>query len=193
MSAQQPVIREFVDNNTVRWSGRVRQYIVWVEMKSFPIANKPEGWGIRNIWQLSDGDYVTITDRLEDVPTWFSVYPSEVKGYTTVTQIMERLASGYNPEGPVYGENVWRVVSGDRLVWIDEDAVNPIVEILDMGNCALVTGENVSSSWESLTSFGSLKDDSLPIPALKACRAGVQAAIRLGMPRESMQDWKFGY
>src|SRR5207245_1747390 len=72
---------------------------------------------VSDLWELKNGDFVTITNRIEDVPPWFELHPLEAAGRLAYW-MMEKLNSGYKPSEPCDGPNLWRIFAGDRLLWI---------------------------------------------------------------------------
>jgi hypothetical protein len=94
---------------------------------------------------MRDGYHVTITNRLEDLPLWFRLHPTEICD-SFVYKMMAKVEKGDYPNEPMDGPNLWRLKSGDRLAWVGEDrperrSGNGILVILDCHDCALAVGE----------------------------------------------------
>jgi hypothetical protein len=71
---------------------------------------------IADIWTLTDGDQVLLTNRVPDLPTWFSLHFGEVQSPSVA--VLERfMATNKAPNGPMDGPNIWRVSCGDLLAW----------------------------------------------------------------------------
>ncbi len=117
-------IRRFGDDLTVRWSCRAGEFVLWASTDSFLTSDQESAWKIREFWPLRDGDFVTITNRWSDLPSWFELHPSEVGG-SAVFKMMQRLTAGYQPKEPMHAPNIWRVKAGDRLAVPDEKDLSP--------------------------------------------------------------------
>ena len=184
--------RTFDSDETVRWSCRAGEFVLWVGTGSFLASDQASAWTIRDFWQMRDGDLVTITNRLADLPGWFELYPTEAAGRASF-EMMKRLNAGYRPIAPMDGQNIWRVKAGDRLVWVmTSNPRKPVREILSFRVCGLVVGENSTPSSNTSILFGAPQGSELPPADAVAMRAGVDAAATLGMPREFAPEWMFG-
>lgn len=184
--------RTFSDDETVRWSCRAGEFVLWVTAKSFLASDCPSGWTIRDFWQMRDGDFVTFTNRRADLPVWFELYPTETSGRAG-SEMMKRLNADYRPKEPMDAPNIWRVKAGDRLVWVrTSDSRQPVREILNFLSCALVVGESSTPSSDTPVLFGAPEGNEFPPADAVAVRAGFEAAAALGMPREFAPEWKFG-
>lgn len=166
--------------------------MLWVGADSFLMADRASAWAIRDFWQMRDGDYLTITNRWADLPVWFELHPLEVAD-RAATEIMKRLVAGHKPKEVMDGPNLWRAKTGDRLVWVSlADSANAVKELLNFRACALVLGENSNSTSEGIVAFGAPEGEELPPAAAAATRAGFDAAVALGVPREFAPEWRFG-
>ena len=141
---------------------------------------------------MRDGDYLTTTNRWADLPAWFELHPLEVAD-RAVTEMMKRLDAGYKPKEVMDGPSLWRAKTGDRLVWVSlAGSDNPVKELLNLRACALVLGENSNPTPEGIAAFGAPEGEELPPAAAAAMRAGFDAAVSLGVPREFAPEWRFG-
>jgi len=77
----------------------------------------PEAIECYDLWQMRDGYHVTTTYRLEDLPRWFRLHPTEVCD-TFVYRMMVKVEKGDYPSEPMDGPNLWRLKSGDRVAWV---------------------------------------------------------------------------
>ncbi len=187
-----PKVETVANDKTIRWSCRDGEFVLWVWTNSFLTSDQRSSWIIRDFWEMRDGDFVTITNRLVDLPPWFELHPGEVAGDAAI-ETMKRLKNGYQPKEPIEGPNIWRVTAGDRLAWVRTNRAGPPVrEILTLRSCALVIGETSSLSSQSLVIFGAPKSNILSPADGAAMRAGFDAATALGAPREFAAVWKFG-
>lgn len=134
---------------------------------------------------MRDGDYVTITNRLEDLPHWFQLHPLEVHGPAAIYKMQRKLEAGYEPGEPADAPNLWRALAGDRLVWVgcerpDLKSVGGVLFLLEFRDNALVIGESGGQDPDPLV-FGSLERDAKPEKKVLR-QAAVAAVRRLGMP-----------
>ena len=187
--SSQGTVQRFVEDSTIRWSCRRGDYVLWLATDS-PFSG--DLWKVQDFWRLQDGDYLTITNRWADLPSWLELHPLEVSGQA-VSEMKKRLDAGYEPPDPVEGPNLWRVRTGERLVWVSVSSSERAVrEILDLRTCALVIGESSAPPSIEIPSFGAPEGEGIPAKAIVACQAGVAAASRLGAPREFAPQWRFG-
>lgn len=179
-STTTPSIRRFGDDLTVRWSCRAGDFVLWVGLQNV----LESGWTIRDFWVMRDGDFVTVTNRSADLPSWFELHPSEVCG-AAAYKMMARLQAGYQPsEDPMDAPTIWRVKAGDRLVWGSlERRDEPVREIMTFEADALVSGEGSASDPEWPMHFVAPDEKELSPAAAVAMRAGFKAAVGLGVPR----------
>jgi len=188
-------IIEFRDDTTQRLSCRSGQYLLWLQPESMFAAETVSDWKrVVDFWELKDGDCVTVTNRLCDLPAWFELYPGEIGGIRTIHEFQPRLDAQDYPDQPMDGANLWRVPAGARLVWVDVDDEDtlPVLEVIDVGACVLVIGENSSPSMESMGFFGTPQRRMSP-DIRHAWGQGVIHAASLGTPRIMTADeWRFG-
>jgi hypothetical protein len=141
---------------------------------------------IADIWELRDGDSLTLTNRPADLPLWFDLNPTEVSGLLSYW-MKERLDQGYCPKEPIDTPNIWRVFAGDRVVWVgpERDGVhydNGVLEIVDFRENALVYGEPIYIAAEGWPNFGGFDGSHMSPESIRLCQAGWSAVIRSGMP-----------
>lgn len=107
---------DFSSDTTLMWPCRRGDYVLWFTCGSI-FADPEHGLRIKDIWEMKDGDFLTITNRIEDIPEWFSFHPTEVCnsiGY----RMLEKFNNDDYPEEPIEGPNIWRLKTGDRLAWL---------------------------------------------------------------------------
>jgi hypothetical protein len=183
----------FASDNTFRWSCRQGDYLIWFRFNIFADENQlPKVMGM---WVLQDGNFVTITNRRQDLPPWFELHPLETSG-SLVSWMQAKLNSGYKPSNPTERDNLWRVFAGDRLAWVgpsrpDLKGEDGVLSLVDFRENALVIGEPFHPSSGSPL-FGSMKKTT-PEDAQRL-RNGLLAACRLGIPRTVAADdqWRMG-
>lgn len=150
-----------------------------------------------DIWELHDGNFVTLTNREADLPDWFELYPLEVSG-ALVSWMKKRLDEGYHPRAPLHAPNLWRVFAGDRIVWVGPSrngvhSENGVLELVDFNQNALIYGEpfDLSSGFPAFGGF----DGGEPSPeGVRLCKAGWDALSHLTPPRQASIDsqWRIG-
>jgi hypothetical protein len=162
------------------------------------LAAPDRGLAVVDLWEMRDGDHALITNRMEDLPVWFELHPTEVCGRLAY-KMMSKLESGWEPGEILDGPNIWRVMAGDRLVWIgesrpDREPCDHVLVIVDFSRCALAVGESVRpASLEEALRFGSLSTSEPKLEDIVRCRAGVRAVRNLGVPRTFTETWALGY
>jgi hypothetical protein len=104
----------FVGKTTLKWELSAGDYVFWVRWKNIFSSNSDPT--ILDLWEMRDGDSVSITSRIEDLPAWFELHPTEVSGFAACSMMQKKLAMGYTPGEPLDGPNLWRVLTGDRIV-----------------------------------------------------------------------------
>ena len=184
--------RIFGSDDTLRWSCRAGEYLLWVGTDSFLTSDRSSGWTTRDFWQMRDGDFVTITNRWADLPAWFELHPLEVADRAAL-EMMKRLDAGYKQREIMDGPNLWRMKAGDRLVWVtNRDRSQPVREILELKACVLAIADNASPSSDFDAVFRALQGTELPASDAAAMRVGFDAATALGAPRIFATEWRFG-
>jgi hypothetical protein len=185
---------DFGRDSTMRWSPRAGDYIMWTRCTDL-FAQGESAFRILDFWEIRDGDAVTMTNRMEDLPAWFELHPTEARGVLAYA-VLARLEGGWAPGEPLDGPNLWRAQCGDRLVWVDpsaaregEDAVRALVNFRES---ALVFGESTTATdWTML--FGAPSTERASPEVAAAMRSGFLAAVQLGLPRSvDTGDWGLG-
>jgi len=186
----------FQADTTVRLSCRSGDYLMWVRFRGL-VAGERHQFGIQDLWQLKDGNFITITNRREDLPPWFELHPLETSGLL-VYWMQKKLKEGHKPSAPVDVPNIWRVFAGDRLAWVghsrpDMKGDNGILTVFDFRENALVIGTSseYSMDFEMFGGFDTLSEDH---EGVRLCRRGWRAACHLGIPRVIGSDgrWTIG-
>jgi len=103
-------------DSTLCWSGRRGDLVLWMRPQN-PLASNDTAPSFIDLWELLDGDSVLITNRLQDLPAWFQVHPSEVCNGLAF-QFLRDIGERATPEEPMEVANVWRVLAGDYIAWI---------------------------------------------------------------------------
>jgi len=195
---EEDLIRTFGADITLRWSCRRGDLVIWLSPKGNPIfLSKPEdAWTMPDIWETRAGDWVTITNRLEDIPPWFELHPTEVCN-RLVRPMMQKLNSGWTPGSIMDGLNIWRARAGDRLAWVrpakpHSSQEGRVLCVLKFRECALVLGESNRPGGEDLYSFGSLCEAGKSQEALAVTRRAIEIVRRMGAPHEWTPTWAVG-
>lgn len=195
-SEKKNVIYNFVSDGTIKWLSRKGDYVFWFTWDNLPI-DEMHGIRIKNIWEMKDGDYLTITNRVEDMPKWFSFHPTEVCN-SLAYNLLDKFNRGEYPEKPIERSNIWRPKTGDRLVWLRNYssvgyANNYILSAIAFHENALVIGENIytQSDAESVN-FGSLTKHQQTEEDIAIIRNAVGFVKQMGVPREYESEWRIG-
>lgn len=188
----------FKGDMTLRWPCSRGDFLIWFGWKgllSMFEDDPSKAVLIRDVWEMRDGDQVTITNRYEDIPGWFTLHPLEVCN-RFIPPMQKLLDSGYDPPDPLEGANIWRIKDGDRLAWVGKlspglPQKGPI--LVDFRECALVIGENAGKiTMDNIYKFGAqTKEKYTPSELAMICEA-IRAVFQLGMPRTFTPEWKLG-
>lgn len=185
------IVSDFSDDMTMRWSCREGDYILWFTLPSLLTPKI----AIADIWEMKDGDFVTITNRVADMPEWFSFHPTEVRG-SLVYRLLDRFNNHEYPDEPITGPNIWRPKSGDRFVWLRSNAKGEsgsILAVIAFDECALAIGDNVRPlSMNQLISFGSLTKSQQREDEIEMAREAFAFVKQMGMPGVYSPEWKIG-
>jgi hypothetical protein len=189
-----PEVIQFTADMTLWWPCRRGDLLLWFRYDN-PIGAK-NGLQCYDSWQMRDGSHVRITNRLEDFPSWFQLHPLEISG-RLVYKLMGKIEGGDYPEAPIDGPNLWRLRSGDRLVWLGDDraerrSVNGILSILNFAECALAVGEQEATSLEEFVGFGAPIPEELSPEFRDRWRAAKEAVEKMGSPLTWSPEWRLG-
>lgn len=186
----------FNSRMTRSWVHQQGDYLIWAGLQGGMYCNS-NSYDINDIWELHDRDFVCVTNRREDFPSWFKIHPMEAKG-SLVRWMVDQLNNGYNVPFPMDGPNIWRVKAGDRIARVrindrESDPAKCILTMIDFHENALVYGESDNPATDSML-FGSFDTDNPRTGAYKVCQAGFNALKDLGPPRVIDVDfqWKVG-
>lgn len=190
-------MKEFIfdSNTTKRWSCRKGDYIFWCRSKGSIMSNSNNP-DINDVWQLNDGDSVLLTNRYQDLPSWFQLHPLETSG-SLARRMMQKINSGYKPGDINEGPNIWKVKAGDSVVWVGEprshiESDNAVLSLITFNNNAVIIGES-NLEHGTLLDFGSFDQVNQSKEDLLRCQEGWAAATQLGMPRTiSTGKWTIG-
>jgi hypothetical protein len=149
------------------------------------------------MWEMKDGNSVTLTNRWQDLPSWFELHPLETSG-ALAYRMQIKLNEGYESAEPMEGPNLWRVLAGDRLVWVgksrsDLKSEDGILNLVDFRENALVVGEPFDFS-PGFPTFGGFLEDNFSDELTRIGRSAVAAVVHLGAPRTIAADdrWRIG-
>lgn len=180
-------------NFTTRLSCRKGDILFLLNLTGL-LSPENDSMALTDYWRFNDGDFVTITNRIEDLPAWFELHPSEVSG-KYARWMMKKLNDGYQPGEKVTAPNLWRIRAGDRLVWIGPKRTNitselDVLMILECNNDSLVIGENKEQTIEALffSDMGVMSEKEKEI-----FRVGHKYVLSKGFPRVAACDsWSIG-
>ena len=156
-----------------------------------PFGSTENAVTVQDVWQMRDGESILVTNRLSDLPNWFSLRKEEVSSV-----LLPSLGRDYaEPEETVQGPNVWRVGAGSRVAWVRPSSAfhqpgDAIMGFLDFRANSVVLGETDFRNMEYFLSFGSVGNQT--DEAIEASQAAYALAQALGCPRELSVEWLFG-
>ena len=183
----------FERDMTVLWACRSGDYMLWASFRGL-LSNPGNQYNPADAWALRDGNFVTITNRRSDLPNGFDLHPSEVCG-ELVEWMMRRLDAGYEPDDPIDGPNLWRVLAGDRVAWVGDprggvDGDGPVLGLLTFNVDALVYGDRLDIS----RGFGWFEERDESEESKQLIGEGWKAIRSLGTPRTAAGDsqWALG-
>jgi hypothetical protein len=179
---------------TLRWPCRGGDFLLWFGYRG--VFSGPDAIQCQDLWEMRNGHHVTITNRLEDLPPWFRLHPTEVCG-SFVYKLMPRVEQGDYPSEPMNSPNLWRLKVCDRVAWVGADrpdrlSVNGILGILDCRDSALAVGEAYWESVQSFAGFGEPTTEEMKPEDVARCQAALVAVKKLGVPRAWEPEWKLG-
>ena len=183
----------FRRDTTIRMSCRAGDYLLWCSFKGI-FSPENDQYTVSDLWQLKDGDFVTITNRQVDLPSWFELHPLEVSN-SLVYWMQRKLDSGYQPGDILDGPNIWRAFAGDRLVWVGKQRQgvefdNGVLSVITFSQNAAIIGEPYSY-YEGFPHFGGFDQQAQPKEDIMLCRKGWNAISELGTPNSASADGKW--
>lgn len=92
-----PEIISFRSDMTLRWPCRGGDFLLWFGYRD--IFSGPDAIQCQDLWEMRDGYHVTITNRLDDLPPWFRLHPTEVCGRFAY-KLMPKVEKGDYPSEP---------------------------------------------------------------------------------------------
>jgi hypothetical protein len=187
----------FEPDMTLRWPCRAGDYVFWARCQGI-FSSPGNEYKLADIWELRDGDFITITNRQVDLPSWFDLHPLEVSG-SLVSWMKKRRGERYKPQQPIQGPNIWRIFAGDRIVWVGPNRggvrseEEGVLGVVDFKENALVYGEPFDLSG-MFPAFGGFDRGEVSPEGARLCGAGWDALNRLGLPRVAAADdqWRMG-
>lgn len=175
----------------MRLSCRSGEYLLWLGHQGL-FSDK---YDIVDFWALQDGDFATITNRMCDLPPWFSLHPTEVSN-AALRAMRPKVENGDYQPNIIDGPNLWRVKAGDRLVRIATlqraGIPWPVMSIVDFDENGLVVGDTNDTDSDLLL-FGAVTDEGAAQRDGDLFRAGIAAAERLGTPCTVSMQWSIGW
>lgn len=179
-------------DNTFRFSFRSTDLLVL-----FRISNLlTEDVKVVDLWGVGDGCSALITNRVEDLPAWFKLHPSEVCN-TVAYRLLDQFNEGEYPCEPIEGPHIWRICAGDTLVWLGDsrphvDSYNGVLGVYRFRECALAIGDTAEGTMESYMYFGALGDEHDSPLGVQRLRLAAKLVRSLGLPREMSTAWLLG-
>jgi hypothetical protein len=188
------IISNFASDGTIKWLCRKGDYVIWFTWNNV-FVETIEGLRIKDIWEMKDGDFLSITNRVEDMPKWFSLHPTEVCNKVAY-DLLAKFNKGEYPEKPIEAQNIWRLKIGDRLAWLRQswaDSDYSVASVLAFRENALVIGENMhTKSSDELIEMVSLIKEQKTETSMAMIRNAVEFVRQMGVPREYAHEWMLG-
>lgn len=182
----------FNKDTSMRFSFRSGDKLIWFRFKNIFAT---ESLTIVDLWKLSDGDHALLTNRWEDIPSWFELHPTEVQN-SFAYKMIEKLNNSYKPGEIMDGPNIWRVNAGDTIVWLgksrsDIQAIEGVLSVIKFNCNALLLGESTHyNSVEEMYGFGSMQEYSED--EVKEVRNVAEKLRGEGIPRTYSMEWRLG-
>lgn len=185
-------VYRFNEDTTKRLSFRKSDLLVQVRFTSF----FSKQLSIVDLWEMKSGQYATITNRIEDLPSWFRFHPTEVCNRLAFI-MLDRFNKGDYPPAPMDASNIWRIRAGDRVIWLggerpDIKSEQGIINIFTFSECALLYGEPMSDYIDQFLNFGALVENAKNEEKILQTRNAIEIVKAMGIPRSFSSDWKFG-
>lgn len=136
-----------------------------------------------------------LTNRVEDLPNWFQLYPTEVCNILAY-KILDKFNNGEYPEQPIDGPNIWRVRSSDRVIWIgderpDIESYDGLLKIFDISECCLLIGDPMDGIADYI-GFSGIDNDEDAKLRIKQTRKAMGIVKGMGISREISIEWYLG-
>jgi len=176
----------------MRLSFRTGDILIWMRFNNI---FSEDSLSIRDVWQLKAGDFATLTNRWDDIPSWFELFPTEATN-TFSSKMLKKIEEGYKPKQKMEGPNIWKVNSGDTIVWIgksrpDMKEEDGALSIIRFNEDAIVLGESISfSSIGDALGFGGISEYSEE--EVKKVRHIFEKVREEGIPRIYSTEWGLG-
>ena len=190
MTNPNPPVIQFNADTTLRWACRERDFILWMRLQDV-FSQKVE---ILDVWRLRDGDVVTLSNRIADLPVWFPLHPQDISGSASHTVLDELNSGRWCPDAePMESENVWRAQAGDRLGWVGTSRpgwkdTDGVLGLVDFYECALVIGEPAACDGGELVGFGAVTGKETEVD-MSRVRHVYDLASKMGCPRTMSAEW----
>ena len=152
------------------------------------------GYDPVDVWAVGRGDFITITNRLEDVPDWLAIYPTEVAN-KNVEKMRNKLSTGNIPHFVTNDyENVWKPNISDFIVWVGDPrrGVNSQGDVLGIfrfraGSVVIQNFKDQTYNPEGREAIKYLN----PSNSAKMIEP-YNFIVNLGMPRQLAIGWRLG-
>ncbi|GMW00534.1 MAG: hypothetical protein AMXMBFR84_16710 [Candidatus Hydrogenedentota bacterium] len=184
-------------DQTQRLSCRAGDLLGWFRLTS--AIYEPPAWGLHDAWYTRDGDYVTVTSRSFDLPSWVELHPTEMSNLLGMRWVNNYNAAGANappvPDAPMDAPNLWRLRAGDRMGWVTTPryARNPVATIILFDASAMAILETVVPAPDIFRIAGGFPKDPVPENVTEALRECLRAIERKGLPRVIDTSWSLEY
>lgn len=103
----------FGSDTTERLSCRAGDMLLWFRWGNPFLGGELQ---MPDLWTFQDGDQVILTNRVADLPPWFTLHGDEVRS-PSLSLLEQFMATNHEPDEPMVGPNIWRVFAGDLVAW----------------------------------------------------------------------------
>jgi hypothetical protein len=110
------IIEDFEADTTKYLACREGDVFAWVYFNGGPFVNNAT-YDVRDLWAMESGDYITITNRIEDLPEWLVIHPTKLAG-RNIQKVRDM--QDYPRDSTIESsslEMVWEVDVYNYIIW----------------------------------------------------------------------------
>jgi len=67
------MVTRFTSDMTLRWACRAGDFVLWARFRGLSAPSGRE-YDLADVWELRDGNHLTVTNRLADLPEGFDLH-----------------------------------------------------------------------------------------------------------------------
>lgn len=192
--APAPTVQTIGRDTTIRLSCRAKDWLLWMRCRNLFGGHHGDP-NVVDFWRLKAGDFVTITNRWDDLPTWFELHPTEACN-RLIPPMQAKLKSGWKPDDICTAPNLWRVQAGDRLAWArspeTRNRQTGFLDVFEFHANALAYADSSRTDFNAFDCCDIGNAGQEP-EAVQACQAAIAFVRQMGIPRTfSAGEWGLG-